>query len=175
MKITGDMLINEVESNEGDYLGSPALFAVEGRHLLARPDLAEEVFGPASMVVRCDTPEEMQAVAETLEGQLTASIFAETEDLEMVRKLMPLLERKAGRIVYNTYPTGVEVSWAMVHGGPFPATSDSRSTSVGAGAIDRFLRPVCYQNLPEALLPESLPDGNPLQIPTLRDTKMQHS
>ena len=86
---------------------------------------------------------------------------------------MPVLERKVGRIICNGYPTGVEVSWAMVHGGPFPATSDSRTTSVGAEAIDRFLRPVSYQNMPAALMPKSIQDGNPLKIPRIRDTKIE--
>jgi alpha-ketoglutaric semialdehyde dehydrogenase len=165
----------QVESGEGNCLGSPALFSLEGRHLLTNPELADEVFGPSSILVSCRTPEEMRAVAEQLEGQLTASLFAEEEDLEMARHLMPVLERKVGRIVYNGYPTGVEVSWAMVHGGPFPATSDSRTTSVGAGAIDRFLRPVSYQNMPAALLPESLQDSNPSKIPRIRDTKVEQS
>jgi NADP-dependent aldehyde dehydrogenase len=90
-------------------------------------------------------------------------------DYDAARALLPVLERKVGRILANGFPTGVEVSTAMVHGGPFPSTADGRSTSVGTGAISRFLRPVCYQNIPQALLPEALRDGNPLQIWRRRD------
>lgn len=165
----------QVEPGEGHCLGAPALFSVEGANLLAKPELADEVFGPSSILVSCSTSEEMRAVAEQMEGQLTASIFAEGEDLEMARRLMPVLERKVGRIVYKAFPTGVEVSWAMVHGGPFPATSDSRATSVGAGAIDRFLRPVSYQNMPAALLPDALQDANPSRIPRIRNTEAEQS
>jgi 2,5-dioxopentanoate dehydrogenase len=165
--------VMQVEPREGNCLGSPALFSVEGKHFLTDPELATEVFGPSSILVSCRTTAEIQAVAEQMEGQLTATLFADDEDLGLARDLMPVLERKVGRIICNGYPTGVEVSWAMVHGGPFPATSDSRTTSVGAGAIDRFLRPVNYQNMPGALMPESIQDGNPLKIPRIRDTKIE--
>ena len=114
----------------------------------------------AALLVRCDSAAQMQALAERLEGQLTATLhLAEAVDLPLARALLPVLERKAGRILANGFPTGVEVSHAMVHGGPWPATSDARSTSVGASAIQRFLRPVCYQDLPQALLPEPLRDA----------------
>ena len=165
--------VAQVESTEGNCLGSPALFSVEGKHFLTDPELATEVFGPSSILVSCQTTAEIQAVAEQMEGQLTATLFADDEDLRLARDLMPVLERKVGRIICNGYPTGVEVSWAMVHGGPFPATSDSRTTSVGAVAIDRFLRPVSYQNMPAALMPESIQDGNPWKIPRIRDTKIE--
>ena len=106
----------------------------------------------------------MREVAEHLEGQLTATLQMADGDHEVVRELLPVLERKVGRILANGFPTGVEVSYAMVHGGPFPATSDSRATSVGATSIQRFLRPVSYQNLPQDLLPAALQDDNPLGI-----------
>ena len=106
----------------------------------------------------------MLQVAQQLEGQLTASVHMDETDHELVHRLLPILERKAGRILVNGFPTGVEVADAMVHGGPFPATSDGRSTSVGTAAIQRFLRPVCYQDLPQAVLPMALRDGNPLNI-----------
>ena len=125
---------------------------------------AEEVFGAASLVIRCPDVETMLRLAEGLEGQLTATILMDEGDLEAARLLLPVLERKVGRILVNGYPTGVEVSHAMVHGGPYPSTSDGRSTSVGTLAIRRFLRPVCYQDLPEALLPEALREGNPLGL-----------
>jgi alpha-ketoglutaric semialdehyde dehydrogenase len=100
-----------------------------------------------------------------MEGQLTATLQLDPADHETARPLLPILERKAGRILANGWPTGVEVSYAMVHGGPFPATSDPRTTSVGAAAIERFLRPVCYQDLPADLLPPMLRDANPLGLP----------
>lgn len=164
-----------VESSEFGCLGGPALFSVPAKRLLADPDLAEEVFGPSSMLVECETLQEMHCAVECLPGQLTASLFVEGADVNMARTLMPMLERKVGRIVCNGYPTGVEVSYAMVHGGPFPATSDSRVTSVGASAIERFLRPVCYQSVPAALLPVSLQEENSLNIWRLRDGKLTQS
>ncbi len=106
---------------------------------------------------------------EGVEGQLTATLQLDAADYPAARRLLPVLERKVGRILANGYPTGVEVCHAMVHGGPFPATSDSRTTSVGTMAIDRFLRPVCYQDLPAELLPEALRDDNPLDLWRLRD------
>ena len=130
---------------------------------LATPALEDEIFGPSSLLVRCDDLAQMRAIAERLSGQLTVTLHLDEshpEDLETARTLLPVLERKAGRILANGYPTGVEVGYAMVHGGPFPATSDSRSTSVGASAISRFLRPVCYQDLPDSLLPTALRDEN---------------
>ena len=154
---------------EAGCKGAPALFAVDAADLLANPELGEEVFGPSSLLVSCTSAEQMRQVAEQIEGQLTATILAEDADADAIRPLLSVLERKVGRIVYNGYPTGVEVAWAMVHGGPFPATSDSRTTSVGAGAIERFLRPVSYQNLPQGLLPGALKDGNPLGIPRVVD------
>ena len=159
----------EVRSSEQACLGGPALFTVTAPQLLADLQLAEEIFGPSSILVECQKSDDMRAVIEQLPGQLTASLFIEDADVEIARTLLPALERKVGRIVCNGYPTGVEVSYAMVHGGPFPATSDSRITSVGATAIERFLRPVCYQNTPAALLPEALQDGNPLNIWRLCD------
>ena len=133
-----------------------ALFSVPAAMLLAHPGLAEEVFGPASLLVRCTSAEEMHQVVERLDGQLTASLQMTDEDRALAQQLLPVLERKAGRILINGWPTGVEVSHAMVHGGPFPATSDGRSTSVGTLAIERFLRPVCYQGFPDELLPAEL-------------------
>jgi NADP-dependent aldehyde dehydrogenase len=150
----------------------PALYRVSAEEFLAKPQLAEEIFGPTSVIVVCRDEDEMIAVARHLEGQLTATLLMEKEDVELARRLLPVLERKAGRILANGFPTGVEVSYAMVHGGPYPATSDSRSTSVGAMAIERFLRPVCYQDLPAALLPEALADDNPLLLWRLRDGEL---
>lgn len=141
-----------------------ALHSVTAKDLLDDASLAEEIFGPASLLVACRDAREMLQVAQQLEGQLTASVHMDETDHELVHRLLPILERKAGRILVNGFPTGVEVADAMVHGGPFPATSDGRSTSVGTAAIQRFLRPVCYQDLPQAVLPMALRDGNPLNI-----------
>jgi alpha-ketoglutaric semialdehyde dehydrogenase len=141
-----------------------ALFVTDASTFLATPDLEDEVFGPASTIVRCKDEREMLAVAEHFAGQLTATIQMDADDLGAVQSLVPILERKAGRILVNGFPTGVEVSHAMVHGGPFPATADSRVTSVGTTSIERFLRPVCYQDFPARLLPQALADGNPLEL-----------
>lgn len=163
----------QVEPGQGSCLGAPALFSVTAKQLLDQPELAEEVFGPASVLISCETFQQMQAVVDQLSGQLTASLFVEEPDMPDAHALVPTLERKVGRIIFNQYPTGVEVSYAMVHGGPFPATSDSRTTSVGAGAIERFLRPVSYQNMPSALLPAALQDANPMKIWRLRDGNLE--
>ena len=106
----------------------------------------------------------MKALGEKLEGQLTATLHMEAGDLEAARELLPMLERRVGRILVNGYPTGVEVCHAMVHGGPYPSTADGRSTSVGTLAIARFLRPVCYQDFPQELLPSAVQDTNPQQL-----------
>jgi NADP-dependent aldehyde dehydrogenase len=150
-----------------------ALYQVDAATFLATPSLEEEIFGPASVLVRCRDEAELLAVAGHVEGQLTATVHATGEDRALAARLLPTLERKAGRILFNGFPTGVEVSHAMVHGGPFPATSDSRTTSVGATAIERFLHPVCYQDVPPELLPEELRDGNPLGLARVIDGRLQ--
>jgi NADP-dependent aldehyde dehydrogenase len=141
-----------------------ALFVTDAQTFLSTPVLEDEVFGPVSTIVRCRDEQELLEVAEHFAGQLTATLQMRSDDLPAARKLVPVLERKAGRILINGFPTGVEVSHAMVHGGPFPATSDSRVTSVGTTSIERFLRPVCYQDFPAELLPEALADSNPLAL-----------
>jgi alpha-ketoglutaric semialdehyde dehydrogenase len=151
----------------------PVLFATSAASLLAEPHLAEEVFGPATMLVPCRDIEEMLSLAEQLEGQLTATLHLDPSDIPTARRLLPILERKAGRILVNGFPTGVEVSYAMVHGGPYPSTSNSSATSVGAMAIERFLRPVCYQNFPDELLPDALQQANPLSLSRLVDGILQ--
>jgi alpha-ketoglutaric semialdehyde dehydrogenase len=149
---------------EGVNQGRGGLFETTAEAFRANPVLSHEVFGASSLVVRCPDIETMVALIETFEGQLTATLHFVDEDHDSVKRLLPGLERKAGRILANGWPTGVEVGHAMVHGGPFPATSDGRSTSVGTLAIDRFLRPVCYQDLPDALLPSAVRGANPLKL-----------
>jgi len=145
--------------------GRAAFFSVSASEVLKNEALTHEVFGSSSLLVRCKDEAQVLNVLEKLEGQLTATLHLDTEDHAMASRLLPTLERKAGRIVVNGWPTGVEVSHAIVHGGPFPATSDGRSTSVGTLAIERFLRPVCYQDLPDALLPSDLKRDNVNSVP----------
>jgi NADP-dependent aldehyde dehydrogenase len=133
-----------------------ALYMTEAEDFLVRHELQDEVFGAASLVVRCPDLATLKRVVESLEGQLTAALHIDEGDYETARGLLPLLERKVGRILVNGFGTGVEVSHAMVHGGPYPSTADGRSTSVGSLAINRFLRPVSYQDLPDVLLPPEL-------------------
>ncbi|MDV4169233.1 aldehyde dehydrogenase (NADP(+)) [Rhodovulum sp. FJ3] len=135
---------------------TPYLFATTGAEWLANDALGHEVFGPLGLIVRVADADEMRAVARSLDGQLTCTLMMEDADTDLARALMPVLERKAGRVLVNGYPTGVEVSDTMVHGGPYPASTNFGATSVGTLAIRRFLRPVCYQNLPDALLPTDL-------------------
>lgn len=139
--------------------GQARVYTVSGADFLANPAFAHEVFGPCSVIVRCTDLAEIAAILAAMEGQLTATLHMARDDYEAARNLLPILENRAGRIIANAWPTGVEVTHAMVHGGPFPATSDGRSTSVGTLAIDRFVRPVSYQDMPAALLPKALLDG----------------
>jgi 2,5-dioxopentanoate dehydrogenase len=157
------------QAASGPTQGCAALFVTDAQTFLTQTELEDEVFGPASTIVRCKDEKELAAVAEHFVGQLTATIQMDRDDVPTAKKLVPILERKAGRILVNGFPTGVEVSHAMVHGGPFPATSDSRVTSVGTTSIERFLRPVCYQDFPAELLPEALSDANPLELWRRRD------
>lgn len=150
---------------QGKNCGRGALFSVPGSSLQANPEVMEEVFGASSVIVRCANEAEMIDVLEKIEGQLTATLHITEEDHALALSLIPTLERKAGRLLANGWPTGVEVSHAMVHGGPYPSTSDGRSTSVGTLAIERFLRPVCYQDIPDALLPHVLRRGNQSSVP----------
>jgi len=123
--------------------------------------------------VQCDDTQDYLRAARALEGHLTATILGDEDDLAANRELIQILEQKAGRLIFNGFPTGVEVSHAMVHGGPYPSTSDPRFTSVGSLAIYRFARPVCFQGFPQAILPAELQDANPLGIRRLRDGKLE--
>lgn len=145
----------------GENAPAPAVFTADVAAFLANPVLQREIFGAASLIIRYDDADQLVDAIGVLEGQLTATLHLREADYDIAARLLPHLERTAGRILAGGWPTGVEVGHAMVHGGPFPATTDSRTTSVGTLAIDRFLRPVCYQSLPEALLPPALRDDNP--------------
>lgn len=145
------------------------LFQTKIDTFLDTPELADEIFGPDTLLVCCDGTQDYLKAAQALNGHLTATIFGDEDDLAANHELIRILEQKAGRLIFNGYPTGVEVGHAMVHGGPYPSTSDSRFTSVGSLAIYRFARPVCFQGFPPALLPAELQDGNPLGIRRLID------
>jgi alpha-ketoglutaric semialdehyde dehydrogenase len=146
-----------------------SLFVADYRDLMEHEDLAQEIFGPTTVVVGYQDRKQLLAVAEQLEGHLTATVHADESELADYADLIDILSRKAGRLILNGYPTGVEVCNAMVHGGPFPATSDGRSTSVGPQAIYRFTRLVCYQSFPDVALPDELKSTNPLGIMRMID------
>lgn len=133
-------------------------------HLLDKTSLQEEVFGPASVIVRVPDPALLPAIVDRLEGQLTATVHATAADRDIAATLVDRLELIAGRVLFNGWPTGVEVGHAIVHGGPYPATSAPSTTSVGSLAIERFLRPVAYQNVPEVLLAPEIRTDNPLRV-----------
>jgi NADP-dependent aldehyde dehydrogenase len=143
---------------------SALLFTTTAANLLARPEIAEEVFGPSTVAVTANSREELLAAARNLQGHLTATIHATPQDLRDFADLVAILQTKVGRIILNGWPTGVEVTPAMVHGGPYPATTDAKFTSVGTAAIYRWTRPLCYQNFPNDALPEELQDSNPRKI-----------
>ncbi len=140
-----------------------ALFETDANAFLGS-NLDAEIFGPTTLLVRHSSRDQLLEIARTLEGHLTATIHGTGQDLRDFADLVAILENKVGRLVFNGFPTGVEVSHAMVHGGPYPSTSDGRSTSVGTRAIFRFTRPVCYQGFPDEALPEELKDSNPMGI-----------
>jgi len=144
--------------------GAPAIFRTTAKEYLSDYTIEEEIFGPCSIICVADSLTEMLRCAERLAGHLTCTVHGTSEDLNENLELLDVLQDKAGRLVFNGYPTGVEVCNAMVHGGPFPATTIPRGTSVGKKSIDRFLRPICYQNAPHAALPDVLQDDNPLGI-----------
>jgi len=158
-----DARLRRVAQGAGAGGAAAALFEVDAETFLNSPELGAEVFGPATLMVRYRTLDQALEIA-AMEGNLTATIHMAAGDEEAAARLAAALETRVGRILFQGYPTGVEVSQAMVHGGPYPATSDGRSTSVGGRAIDRFVRPVCFQDAPASLLPEELRAGNPARI-----------
>ncbi len=162
LKVKGvDQIVRKTGS---EYTGAPTIGVTSLENWLDRPELQNEVFGPFTLVVRYKDQNDLLKAAKALRGQLTCSLIGNDSDLKESRELATLLSEKSGRLIFNGVPTGVEVSYAMTHGGPFPATTDSRNTSVGAWAIKRFVRPVTFQSAPAALLPEALKSSNPLGI-----------
>ena len=154
---------------ESETTGTAAVATVAASDFLSGEDYQEEVFGPFTLVVSCENDDEMQEVARKLKGQLTVSFMGMDDDLANQDTLVSISREKAGRVIFNGVPTGVRVGPAMQHGGPFPATTDSRSTSVGTAAIQRFVRPIAFQDWPDALLPDELKDENPLGILRIYD------
>ncbi len=157
-------------STQAGNQAQPQLFKADVRLLLEGDEvLQEESSAATTAFIEVADQAQLSAALHGLHGQLTATIIGEPADFQQFAELTPLLEQKVGRILLNGYPTGVEVVDSMVHGGPYPATSDARGTSVGTLAIDRFLRPVCFQNYPDSLLPDALKNANPLRIQRLVD------
>lgn len=156
-------------SGSAGCAGTAYFMETTGAEFLGNKSLEEEVFGPSTLAVSAENKSQLLRIANDLHGHLTATIHGTDEDLAAYAELIEILEQKVGRIIINGYPTGVEVSHAMVHGGPYPATTDSRTTSVGTQAIKRFSRAVCYQGFPESLLPPELKSDNPLKIFRLTD------
>jgi NADP-dependent aldehyde dehydrogenase len=151
-------------SDGGPAQGKPVLFSSDGRTFLENPVLSQEVFGPSTLIIRARNQDELMRIAEAMEGHLTASVHGSEQELQEHAALVDVLQRKAGRVIFNGFPTGVEVCRAMNHGGPYPATTDVHFTSVGTAAIYRFARPLCFQGFPEKALPPELRDANPLGI-----------
>jgi 2,5-dioxopentanoate dehydrogenase len=152
---------------------SPVLAMVGGADFIARPGLQQEVFGPFALIIRCSTPAELLAAWQCTRGQLTTSLIGTNTDFAAHPGLLPMAAQRAGRVIINGLPTGVEIVPAMVHGGPYPATTDSRYSAVGITAINRWARPVCYQNCPDHLLPDALKADNPLGIRRKVDGKWE--
>lgn len=142
----------------------PTLFVADGNTFLSNPRLGEELFGPSAVVVAAESRQQMLTIAHKLEGHLTATIHGTADDLRQFAGLVDVLQQKVGRLVFNGFPTGVEVCPSMQHGGPYPATTEARTTSVGTAAIERFVRPICYQNFPNDALPQELQNSNPMGI-----------
>jgi NADP-dependent aldehyde dehydrogenase len=158
------LAISDSQQDAATNTGVPVLLKADNTAFNNNPKLSEEIFGPTGIVIPVNSKKEMLDIANNLSGHLTATVHGTNEELPDYKELLDILEQKVGRVVINGFPTGVEVCSSMVHGGPFPSTTDSKTTSVGTAAIYRFTRPVCYQNLPQSLLPEALKDKNILSI-----------
>jgi NADP-dependent aldehyde dehydrogenase len=162
---------SRTKADPGKTQAESVVLQTDFANFLKHPELAEEVFGPFALIISAQAIEELETVARKLEGQLTATVHGTPEDLAAAGSLLEILEQKAGRLIINGFPTGVEVCPSMNHGGPYPATTDVRFTSVGTAALYRFVRPVCYQDFPESLLPAELKEANPLRIRRIIDGK----
>jgi NADP-dependent aldehyde dehydrogenase len=159
-------------ADSGKTQGEAVIAQTDLATFKANPGLAEEVFGPFAILISAPTLKDLEEVARNLEGQLTATVHGTPDDLAQAGPLLQLLERKAGRLIINGFPTGVEVCPSMNHGGPYPATTDVRFTSVGTAALYRFVRPVCYQDFPAVMLPDALKDENPLSLSRIVNGKL---
>jgi NADP-dependent aldehyde dehydrogenase len=154
-----------LSQNEDEHISAkPAVATVSAQNFIQNPKLHEEIFGPFTMLIKCQSEDEMQAVANALHGQLSATVMSADGEHNNFTGLINTLQEKVGRLVFNGVPTGVAVVNSMQHGGPFPATTDSRFTSVGTSAIKRFARPITFQDYPADLLPDALKENNPLGI-----------
>jgi 2,5-dioxopentanoate dehydrogenase len=171
--------VEEHFTKDGDGLTGfsvvPSVFETTSIEFLKKPDLNEEIFGPTTLLIKSQSKEDLLEIARSLEGQLTASVHGTEDDLKEYADLIDILETKVGRLIFNGFSTGVEVCPSMVHGGPYPATSDSRSTAVGTRAITRFARLVCFQNFPDSALPEELKESNPLNLWRMVDGEFKRS
>ncbi|QGY43507.1 aldehyde dehydrogenase family protein [Maribellus comscasis] len=154
----------ESESEVAEMKGQPVVATVKGRDFVANPALADEIFGPFSLLIECDGEDELLKVVDSFSGQLTASVFCTSEDVQNYKSSITTIQEVVGRLIFNGVPTGVEVGYAMQHGGPYPASTDGRFTSVGVDAVKRFVRPVSFQDAPDEYLPDELKDTNPLGI-----------
>jgi 2,5-dioxopentanoate dehydrogenase len=173
-KVPGVVVLGEADADadETKTQGEPVAFVTDAETFLLQHQLREEVFGPFTLLVTARTVAELEAAARSLQGSLTATFHADGSDLADFADLFSVVERRVGRVVIDGFPTGVEVSPTMQHGGPYPASTDARFTSVGTAAILRWVRPVCWQNCPEELLPEELRDTNPRGIMRTVDGKL---
>lgn len=160
----GTVVVAEYQEKTAPNYAKPKILTVSGEAFSINPNLHQEVFGPFSLVVKCSTAQEMKKCISGLEGQLTGTVIGTETEMETYAALVAQLQERVGRLIFNGVPTGVEVCTSMVHGGPFPATTDSRFTAVGSEAIRRWVRPVSYQDWPDHLLPEALQNSNPLKI-----------
>jgi len=160
------------QSNDNIFFATPGVFQVDAKTWLSNSALSEEIFGPGAIIVECVDMNEMINVAQQFCGQLTATLHMQDSDNGIAAQLVNILEEKAGRVLVNGFPTGVEVCHSMVHGGPYPASTSASTTSVGSLAIQRFVRPVSYQNMPDAILPAALQNKNPLSIHRLLDGQL---
>ncbi len=160
----GVRILARGKAGDSGCQSTACLLQTSAKNFLSNEMLEEEIFGPSTLIITANNKDELLKIAKNLKGHLTATLHATKEDLKNYAVLITILERKAGRLIINGFPTGVEVCHSMVHGGPFPATMDSRSTSVGTAAITRFTRPICYQDFPDDILPDELKNDNPLNI-----------